>query len=420
MKNIELMAPVGSYESLSAAIKAGTNSVYFGVEDLNMRSGSTKNFKINDLKKIISICKKSNVKTYLTLNTVMYNSDLLKIKKICDFAKKQGISAVIACDMSVINYANSINLEVHMSTQTNISNIEAVKFYSKFADVIVLARELTIEQIKEIVKQIKKQKITGPSGNLVKIEIFVHGALCVSISGKCYMSLALYNKSANRGQCLQACRRKYLVRDEETGDELKIDNHYVMSPKDLCTLRFLPEILESGVSVLKFEGRGRSPDYVFTIISTYKKAIDDYQNGSLTKEKVEDYEKELETVFNRGFWHGGYYLGKKLGEWSGIYGSRSTKTKNFVGVITHYFPKAKIAEIELQKDFIKLGDELLITGPTTGVVEGKIKSLFLKETQVKSVKKGDKEITFPVDEKVRKGDKVYILKNREKFQGETS
>ncbi|MEA3329662.1 MAG: peptidase U32 family protein [Nanoarchaeota archaeon] len=412
----EIMAPVGSYESLAVAIKAGANSVYFGIGKLNMRSASAVNFTIKDLNKIVKICKKAKVKTYLTLNTIMYGSDLENIKKIADAAKKAGITAIIAMDMAVILYANSINLEVHMSTQTNISNIEAVKFYSQFADVIVLARELSIIQIKKICNQIKKQKITGPKGELIKIEIFIHGALCVSISGKCYMSLAIYNKSANRGQCLQTCRRSYKVRDTETGDELSIDNKYVMSPKDLCTLRFLPEILDTGVAVLKIEGRGRSPDYVYTVVETYKKAIEDYKKGKLTKTKIQKYESHLSEVFNRGFWHGGYYLGKKLGEWAGIYGSASTKTKHFIGVVKHYFPKAKIAEIEMQKESLKIGDKILITGPTTGVVKDKIKSLYKNEKPVKDVVKGDVDVTFPISELVRKNDKVYVIKKRKKSQ----
>ncbi len=418
MQKLELMAPVGSYESLAAAIKSGANSIYFGVENLNMRSASTKNFTLKDLKEISSICSRSGVKSYLTLNTIIYDRDLKLMKKILNTAKSSGITAVIACDIAVLKYANEINLECHMSTQTNISNIDAVKFYSQFADVIVLARELSLKQISSIVKQIKKQGIKGPSGKLVEIEIFVHGALCVSISGKCYMSLALYNQSANRGQCLQPCRRKYLVKDQETGKELSIDNQYIMSPKDISTLRFLPEILNSGVKVLKFEGRGRSPDYVYKIISTYKKAIEDYKNKKLTKSKIQKYEKELETVFNRGFWQGGYYLGKKLGDWSGIYGSRSTKIKEFIGIVTHYFPKAQISEIQMQNKSLSKGDEYLIIGKKTGVVEGKIKSIYLEESPVKSVKKGDKEVTFPVEEKVRKGDKVYILKPRKNFQGD--
>jgi U32 family peptidase len=418
MEKIELMAPVGSYESLAVAIKAGANSIYFGIGNLNMRSASAKNFTLKDLKKIVKICSSNNLKSYLTVNTIIYDEDLKQMKKILNSAKKLGVTAIIACDLAVLKYANEIKLEAHMSTQANVSNIEAVKFYSQFADVIVLARELSLKQISSIVKQIKKQGIKGPSRKLVEIEIFVHGALCVSISGKCYMSLALYNKSANRGQCLQPCRRKYLVKDQETNKELSIDNQYIMSPKDLCTLRFLPDILESGVKVLKFEGRGRSPDYVYKIISTYKKAIEDYKNKKLTKSKIMKYEKELETVFNRGFWQGGYYLGKKLGDWSGIYGSRSTKVKNFVGIVTHYFPKAKIAEIDVQKEPIKIHDEFLIIGPTTGIVNGKIKSLYLKESSITKVKKGDKEVTFPVKEKVRKGDKVYILKPRKNFQGD--
>jgi len=415
MNKIEIMAPVGNYESLAAAIKAGADSVYFGVGKLNMRSASSFNFTLNDLKKIVKICKENNIKTYLTLNSVMYDEDMNEIKKIADCAKKQGINAVIACDMAVINYATQINLPVHMSTQANISNIEAVKFYSKFADVVVLARELNLNQIKKISDEIKKQKIHGPNGNLVKVEIFIHGALCVSISGKCYMSLAQYNKSANRGECLQACRRKYKVIDDETGDELIVDNNYIMSPKDLCTIRFIPEIIKSGASVLKIEGRGRSPDYVYVVVKAYKEVIESYFNKTFSKEKVDKWEKELASVFNRGFWHGGYYLGNKLGEWSGIYGSNSEIEKHFIGVVRHFFPKTKIAEIEMQKESVKVGDEILITGNKTGVLKFKLGSIYVNEKPAQTAKKTNKDVTISVPEIVRNNDKVYVLKKRRKM-----
>ena len=319
---VEIMAPSGSYESLIAAIKAGAGSVYFGVGKLNMRSKSS-NFEFDDLKKVAKICKEHNVKSYLALNTVMYDEDIDSIKKICNTAKEAGITAIIASDVSVIKYCNKIRMEVHISTQLNVSNIEAVKFYSQFADVIVLARELTLKKIKHIAKEIKKQKIKGPSGNLVKIELFVHGALCVSIAGKCYMSLALHNKSANRGECLQVCRGSYKVTDQETGNELVVDNNYVMSPKDLCTITVLDKILDSGASILKIEGRGRSPDYVYKTTKAYKEAVDACLKGKYTKEKIELWLNELQLVYNRGFWHGGYYLGNKLGEWCNCYGSKA-------------------------------------------------------------------------------------------------
>lgn len=412
----EILAPVGSYESLAAAIKAGADSVYFGIGKLNMRSASAANFDIKDLKKIVGICKKAKVKSYLTINTIVYGNEIKKMQKIIDVAKKSGVDAIIAMDMSVLKYCKKIKMPCHMSTQANISNIEAVEFYSQFADVVVLARELSLGQIGNIVKEIRKKNIKGPSGNLIKVEIFIHGALCVSISGKCYMSLALYNKSANRGECLQACRRQYQVKDKETGDELAIDNEHIMSPKDLCTLRFLPEIIKSGASVFKIEGRGRSPDYVFTVVKSYKQAIEDYNKGKLTKKRIQEYENELESVFNRGFWQGGYYLGKKLGEWAGIYGSRATKTKHFIGLVTHYFPRAQIAEIIMQKESLKLGDEILITGKNTGVVKCKVESLYKNEKPVKKVARGDDEVTFPVSSRVRKKDKVYVLKERKDLQ----
>ncbi|MCP3686404.1 MAG: U32 family peptidase [bacterium] len=405
--SIEIMAPAGSYESLMAAIKAGAGSVYFGVGNLNMRSRSA-NFQFDDLKKVAAICKKHKVNSYLTLNTVMYDEDIKSIKKICDIAKKAGITAVIASDISVINYCNKINLEVHMSTQVNISNIEAVKFYSKFADVIVLARELNLEQIKNIVSEIKKQKIKGPKGKLIQIEIFIHGALCVSISGKCYMSLAQYNKSANRGACLQACRRSYKVIDDETGDELKIDNQFVMSPKDLCTISVLDKILKSGVTVLKIEGRGRSPDYVYKTTKAYKEAIESIENKTYTKKKIDNWLKELGSVYNRGFWHGGYYLGNKLGEWCDRYGSKATEKKTFLGICNNYYTKKSIAEFTLQAGGIKKGSKIIITGPTTGVIETKLEDFFVDEKPTTQAKKGD-IITFKLNEKTRMNDKLFVV-----------
>ena len=405
---IEIMSPAGSQECLSAAIKAGANSVYFGVDQLNMRSKAAKNFKLRDLKNIVKLCAKNNVKTYLTLNTILYDNDQETMKKICNEAKKAKITAIIASDVSAIKYAQSIGQTVHISTQTNVSNLEAVKFYSKYADVIVLARELTLNQIKNIITQIKKQNITGPSGKLIRIEVFAHGALCVSISGKCYMSLGVYNSSANRGKCLQNCRRKYRVIDDETGQELVLDNKYIMSPKDLCTIKFLDKILNAGVQVLKIEGRGRSPEYVYTVTKIYREAADAYLKKRFTKEKTKKWTKELEKVFNRGFWHGGYYLGKKLGEWSGKYGSQATTKKQYLGLTTNYFVKTKIGEFILQNDKLEIGDEILIIGPTTGVIQTKVTTIYKDEKPIKIAKKSD-NITIPIPEKIRKRDKLYLV-----------
>ncbi len=410
---IEVMAPVGSFESLIAAIKAKADSVYFGIEKLNMRARSANNFMLKDLKKIVSICKENKVKCYLTLNIIMYDEDLNLMKKICNRAKEENIDAVIASDISVINYANSIGLRVHCSTQLNVSNIEAVKFYSKYADTIVLARELTIKQIKSICEEIKKQNICGPDKELVKIEIFAHGALCVAIAGKCYMSLTEYNSSANRGACFQNCRRSYRVIDEETGYELNLNNKYVMSPKDLCTISFLNKIIKSGISILKIEGRGRGPEYVFTTTKVYKEAVESIYNKRYTKENIEKWAKELESVFNRGFWHGGYYLGNKLGEWSNSRGNKATKEKSFIGIVKNYFLKPEITEIILQADSLKVNDEILITGPTTGIVKTKVDNIRVNDKNSSFAEKGSL-ITIPIKEKVRKNDKVFILKTLKK------
>lgn len=417
--SIEIMSPVGSYESLESAIKAGADSVYFGIEHLNMRARSTNNFTLEDLKKIVERCKKSDVKTYLTMNTIIYDHDINLMKKVCHAAKKAGISAVIASDISVISYCNSINLEVHISTQANVSNIEAVKFYSKFADVVVLARELTLNQIKKIIEEIKEMKIKGPSGKLVRVELFVHGALCVAISGKCYMSLATENASANRGACIQNCRKAYRVMDEETGQELVLDNKYVMSPKDLCTIGFLDKLIGAGIEVLKIEGRGKPPEYVYTVTKAYKEASESVLKGTYSKEKIKEWIEELSKVYNRGFWMGGYYLGKKLGEWSGSYGSSSTKEKEFIGIARHYFSKNGIGEFLLQSGNLKIGDEIFITGKTTGIINQKIESIYIEEKPSEIAKKGD-IITFPVKERVRENDKLFIVfdrKNKQANQG---
>ena len=410
----EIMSPAGSFECLAAAIKAGANSVYFGVEHLNMRARAANNFKLSDLSKISKICKESNVKSYLTVNTILYDHDLLLMKKLIDAAKSSGVTAIIASDIAAISYAHSVGIEVHISTQLNVSNIEAVKFYSQYADVVVLARELSIQQIKKICDDIKTKNICGPSGKLIKIELFVHGALCVSISGKCYMSLATYNASANRGLCLQNCRRAYKVIDEETGVELRVDNKYIMSPKDLCTIGFIDKILEAGVSVLKIEGRGKKADYVYTVTKVYREAADSYLDGkstTYTKEKIEAWTKRLEEVYNRGFWHGGYYLGKKLGEWSAAAGSKATKKKIYIGRVKNYFAKQKVGEFIVEAEKIKVGDNIIITGPTTGLVEGKVGSI-LVENKPMAIAGKRTVITIPIKEKIRKNDKLFVIVER--------
>lgn len=413
-EKVEIMAPAGSYESLQAAINAGAQSVYFGIGQLNLRAKAANNFTSEDLPKIARLCQRKKVKTYLALNAIMYDSDLILMQKICRAAKKTGVSAVICSDLAAIRYAHSIGLSVHLSTQTNVSNLEAVKFYAQYADVVVLARELTLLQIASICSEIKKRQIKGPSGDLVKIEVFVHGALCVAISGKCYMSLAQYNFSANRGACLQNCRRAYRVIDEETGDELVVDNKFVMSPKDLCTISFLDKILEAGVSVLKIEGRGRAPEYVQTTVNAYKEAVDSYYAGTYSPEKISGWIVELEKVFNRGFWHGGYYLGKKLGEWSGVYGSKATTEKIYVGKTRNYYSTSKIGEFLLEAEAINSGDEIYIIGPTTGVVQAKVNALMLDDKIVQTAGKGE-VITIPLQQKIRKNDRLYKIVDKKKF-----
>ncbi len=411
MNKVEIMSPAGSFASLHTAIKAGANSVYFGIEQLNMRARAANNFKTSDLPEIVKICNEKNVKTYLTVNTILYDHDLVMMKKICDAAKENKITAVIASDIAALQYAHSIGLEIHISTQQNVSNIEAVRFFANFADVIVLARELTLNQIKKIIQEIKKDNITGPSGELVKIELFAHGALCVAISGKCYMSLATENASANRGACTQNCRRSYRVTDEESGEELVVDNNYIMSPKDLCTIGFLDKIIGAGVSVLKLEGRGRSADYVHTVTKCYREAADALENGTYTKEKIEAWTAELASVYNRGFWHGGYYLGKQLGEWSGEYGSQATKQNEYIGHVTNYFRKTSIVELIIETGEIKIGDDLFVTGDNSGVIKFKLENFFLNDVPGTVAKKGD-TITIPVSERLRINDKLFLSKDR--------
>lgn len=410
-KQIEIMSPVGSFESLMAAIQGGASSVYFGIGKLNMRSRSSVNFTIADLQHISKICKERNVKTYLTLNTVVFDEELSEMKSLVDAAKSNGITAIIASDMSVISYARSQNIEVHISTQCNITNIEAVRYYSQFADVMVTARELTLKQVGAICWAIDEENICGPSGKPVQIEIFAHGALCMAISGKCYLSLDNMNYSANRGACLQLCRRSYLVTDKEEGFELEIDNEYIMSPKDLCTIGFLDKILNTGVSVLKIEGRGRSPEYVKTVTQCYNQAIEAIQNDTYTPDLVEKLTEKLKSVFNRGFWDG-YYLGRKLGEWTEKYGSQATKTKVYCGKVSNYFSNLNVAEIKVETGVLSENDEIIIIGPTTGVVEFTVQEIRVDLKRVGSAIKGER-CSIPVLSKVRKNDKLYIFKEIE-------
>ena len=406
-KDIEIMAPVGSYASLMAAIQGGADSVYFGIGKLNMRSNSSQNFTLDDLKEITRICREHNIRTYITLNTVIYDHELEEMKKIVDAAKANGISALIASDWSVITYARSRGMEVHMSTQTNITNIEAVKYYAQYADVMVTARELQLEQVKAITRTIKDQNITGPSGKLVQIEIFAHGALCMAVSGKCYLSLDNLNSSANRGACLQPCRRKYIVKDKESDLELEIDGEYIMSPKDLNTVSFLDKILDAGVRVLKLEGRGRSAEYVKTVAAVYREAVDAWFEGNYTQERIDDWNERLATVYNRGFWDG-YYLGRKLGEWTESYGNQATVRKMYIGKVTNYFSKIGVAELKIETHDLALEDEIKIIGPTTGVYEDTISEIRLDYDPVKKAVKGD-VCSIPVKELVRRGDKVYKM-----------
>jgi putative protease len=406
-QSIEIMSPVGSYESLMAAIQGGANSVYFGIGKLNMRSKSSKNFGLEDLVEIARICKENNIRSYITLNTVVYDEELDEMKKVIDAAKENGITAIIAADQSVIHYAFSKKMEIHMSTQANITNIEAVKFYSMFADVMVTARELNLDQVKAITDTIEREQIKGPSGELVQIEIFAHGALCMAVSGKCYLSLDNLNSSANRGACLQTCRRPYEVKDKDGGIELEVDNEYIMSPKDLKTVDFLDRILNSGVRVLKIEGRGRSPEYVKKVTRVYREAADAWLNGNYTDEKIEEWNAELDSVYNRGFWDG-YYLGRKMGEWTERYGNQATKRKLFLGNITNYFSKIGVAELKIQTNELLVGDEINIIGPTTGVYEGEIDELRVDLKVIEKAIKGE-SVSFKTNELVRRGDKVYKI-----------
>lgn len=401
------MAPVGSFESLSAALNAGCNSVYFGVEQLNMRARSSINFTLDDLQEIVKRCKVGSVKTYITLNTIMYDHDIRLMKSIMDKAKNSGVSAVIAADHAVMNYAKKIGLSLHISTQANVSNIETVEFYAHYADVMVLARELTLSQVKSITKEIKRRKIYGPSGNLVEIEVFAHGALCMAVSGKCYLSLHSHNASANRGACIQNCRREYVVTDKDEGTELAIDNEYIMSAKDLCTIGFLDKVLEAGVNILKIEGRGRAADYVDTAVRCYREAADALNDGSFNQEKVEKWTEQLATVYNRGFWEG-YYLGRKMGEWNDSYGSKATERKIYLGKGIKYFKKIAVGEFQLESHSLKKGDQILVTGPTTGVVKTTVQELRVDDKLVEEVKRND-NFSLPIDHIIRPSDKLYKI-----------
>lgn len=406
-EEVEIMAPVGSYESLIAAIQAGAGSVYFGVEQLNMRARSSNNFTLQDLKQIAETAHSHGVKTYLTVNVVVFDNEIGKLHEIIDAAKEAGISAIIASDISAIMYARQVGVEVHISTQVNITNIEAVRFYAQFADVVVLAREMSMDKVAEISRLIRKQNITGPSGNLVRLEMFIHGALCMAVSGKCYLSLHEMDSSANRGSCMQTCRRAYLVTDKDTSAELEIDNEYIMSPKDLKTIHFLNKVLDSGVTVLKIEGRARSAEYVYTVIECYREAVQAYFDDEFTDEKIADWDKRLATVFNRGFWDG-YYLGQRLGEWSKNYGSLATHRKVYVGKGLNYFSNLKVAEFKLETGPLKVGDEIYITGPTTGLIKTTVTEIQLDMKPVNEAPKGS-YISIPLDTKIRKSDKLYKI-----------
>ncbi len=405
---IEIMAPVGSWESLSAAIQAGADAVYFGVGNLNMRSRSAANFTAADLQRICDTCRKHGIKTYLTVNTIIYNHELDEMRQLLHEALKAAVTAIIASDMAVITYAHSIGLEVHISTQCNVSNTEAVRFFAQWADVIVTARELPLRQVAEITRFIHDNDIRGPKGDLVRIEVFAHGALCMSVSGKCYLSLDNYNYSANRGACLQLCRREYLVKDLESDTELVVSGKYIMSPKDLCTIDFLDKIVKAGVRVLKIEGRGRSADYVRTVVECYKEAVASIADGTYTPERIADWKRRLATVFNRGFWDG-YYLGRKMGEWSERYGSQATENKVYLGLVKNYFARIGVAEAQMQTaETLKPGDEIMVIGETTGVYRATVDELRLERDPVAEVRQGHR-FSFATSSPLRRGDKLYRI-----------
>lgn len=408
VEKIEIMAPVGSYESLQAALQAGADAVYFGVGNLNMRSRSAANFGLEDLRQIADICNKAGVRTYLTVNTIIYNHELEEMRTLVQTAKEAGISAIIASDMAVITYAHSIGVEVHISTQCNISNVEAVRFFAQWADVVVTARELPLRQVAEITQFIRDNDIRGPRGELVRVEVFAHGALCMSVSGKCYLSLDEYNYSANRGACLQLCRREYLVKDLESDTELVVSGKYIMSPKDLCTIGFLDKIVKAGVRVLKIEGRGRSADYVKTVVECYKEALQAIADGTYTQEKIAVWTERLRTVFNRGFWDG-YYLGRKMGEWSERYGSQATENKVYLGKVTNYYTRPQVAEMKIETaEHLRVGEDLMVIGQTTGVYRATVEELRLGDSaqSVEEVGQGD-VFSVKTFEPLHRGDKLY-------------
>ena len=419
------MAPVGCYESLAAAIQAGAGSIYFGIQGLNMRSASANNFTIEDLKKIADICREHQMKSYLTVNTIIYDEDLDKMRNIIDAASEAGISAIIASDVAAMSYARGLDrggvprIEVHLSTQLNISNVEALRFYAQFADVVVLARELNLDQVKKIHETIVNEKITGPAGELIRIEMFAHGALCMAVSGKCYMSLHEYNRSANRGACAQVCRHaydafvidpetQYRLDDQDHDIQLKIDNKYIMSPKDLKTIHFLNKMKDAGVEVYKIEGRARGPEYVKTVVSCYREAFEAIEDGSYGAEKIAEWDKRLSTVFNRGFWNG-YYLGQRLGEWSDTYGSKATEKKIYAAKTMGWYSRIGIGDFLCEAEELHKGDKILIIGPTTGVIETTLDEIQVDYKVVETVHKGDR-FTIPIKDKIRLSDKLFVIK----------
>ncbi len=406
-KKIELLAPVGSFESLHAAINAGCDSIFFGITQLNMRAKSAANFNFEDLKAIAEVCHKKNVKAYLTLNTILYDHDIKLAHKIIDAVKESGIDSIIASDMAAIEYANKVGVNVHISTQVSVSNIEALKFYANYCDVVVLARELTLPMIKNVCDEIIKQDIRGRSGNLIKIEVFGHGAMCIAVSGRCSMSLLTDNSSANRGACMQNCRRSYRVIDKDTNTAVDIENDYVMSPSDLCTIGLLDELVATGMDVIKIEGRGRSADYVDTVIRTYREALDSILDGTYSKKKIKEWNKELGTVYNRGFSHG-FYLGKPIVEWSGIYGNKATKQRVYVGIVKKFYTKASVAEILLDAGELSTKDEFQISGETTGIIRGKNHEIWFEDKKVEKAVKGSL-ITIKLENKVHSGDRLYRI-----------
>ncbi len=410
-EHIELLAPAGSFETLQTAIDAGADAIYFGIDDFNMRATAAANFKLEDLQEVTRRCKRKGVKTYITLNTLLYDEELDRMRKIVEGAERYKIDAIIASDMATIQYARSQNIEVHISTQMSISNSESLKFYSQFSDRVVLARELSLKQVEGIVKQIEAQNIKGPKGKLIEVEVFAHGALCVAVSGRCGMSMYCYNTSANRGKCSQMCRREYKVTDLSSGKELVVDNNYIMSSADLCTIGMLPGLVKTGIKVLKFEGRGRSPEYVDTVIRTYKEALQAIEDRTYSQELVKKWNQELKTVFNRGFTQN-FYMGRKINEWAGVYGSKATQERTHIGIIERYYPKIGVAQARIQaKDQFQIGDKYIITGPTTGLARGKIESMLKDEKAIQMATQGE-VITFKISKKVRKNDLLYVLRHR--------